>query len=70
MYQEVVAEKQKLVHTLESLTAGLILINQHGRISQMNAQARHMFDVVPDTLDPIHKPFPDVIKARDNALPS
>ncbi len=61
MYQEAVEEKQKLVHTLESLTAGLILINQHGRISQMNAQARQMFDVGPDQ-DPLHKPFVDVIK--------
>jgi PAS domain S-box-containing protein len=64
MYQEVVAEKQKLVHTLESLTAGLILINQHGRISQMNAQARQMFGV-PDTLDPLHKMFPDIIKDEE-----
>src|SRR5947207_1237778 len=31
MFQEVVEEKQKLVHTLESLTAGLVLVNQHGR---------------------------------------
>jgi two-component system phosphate regulon sensor histidine kinase PhoR len=60
MYQEVVEEKQKLVHTLESLTAGLILINQHGRIGQMNAQARAMFKVA-DKDNPIGKPFPDVI---------
>lgn len=61
MYQEVVQEKQKLVHTLESLTAGLILINQHGRISQINAQARSMFGII-DGQDPIHKPFDAVIK--------
>ncbi len=61
MYQEVVQEKQKLVHTLESLTAGLILINQHGRISQINAQARAMFGV-KDGSDPLHKPFSDVIE--------
>ncbi len=61
MYQEVVQEKQKLVHTLESLTAGLILINQHGRISQMNAQARIMFSI-KDGNDPLHKPFTDVIQ--------
>ena len=61
MYQEVVEEKQKLVHTLESLTAGLILINQHGRISQMNAQARSMFGIGADQ-DPLHKPFVDIIQ--------
>lgn len=42
-FQEIVEEKQKLVHTLESLTAGLLLIGHNGRISQMNAQARAMF---------------------------
>ena len=60
MYQEVVEEKQKLVHTLESLTAGLVLINQHGKIGQMNAQARAMFNV-RDGQNPIGKPFQDVI---------
>ena len=61
MYQEAVQEKQKLVHTFESLTAGLILINQHGRISQINAQARLMFGI-DDSQDPLHRPFVDVIK--------
>lgn len=64
MYQEVVEEKQKLVHTLESLTAGLILINQHGRIGQMNAQARAMFSIA-DGDDPLHKPFEQVIKHEE-----
>lgn len=61
MFQEVVEEKEKLVHTLESLTAGLLLINQHGNIGQMNAQARVMFEV-PAGTDPIGKPFADIIK--------
>ncbi len=61
MFQEIVEEKQKLVHTLESLTAGLILVNHQGKLSQMNAQARAMFGV-PDTQDPIGKPYADVIK--------
>jgi two-component system phosphate regulon sensor histidine kinase PhoR len=61
MYQEVVEEKQKLVHTLESLTAGLILINQHGKIGQMNAQARAIFNVGDDN-NPIGKTYESVIK--------
>lgn len=59
-YQEVVEEKQKLVHTLESLTAGLVLITHRGRIGQMNAQARAMFQVAPDT-NPLGKPYDEVI---------
>ena len=61
MFQEVVEENQKLVHTLESLTAGLLLINHLGRIGQMNAQARTMFGVRGGE-NPIGQPFLDVIK--------
>jgi two-component system phosphate regulon sensor histidine kinase PhoR len=63
VFQELVEEKQKLVHTLESLTAGLILVNQHGRISQMNAQARAMFGV-PPSADPHGRPLSDFIQDR------
>jgi two-component system phosphate regulon sensor histidine kinase PhoR len=61
MFQEVVKEKEKLVHTLESLTAGLLLINQHGRIGQMNAQARAMFEV-PKGTDPVGHMLDEFVK--------
>jgi signal transduction histidine kinase len=61
MFQEVVEERQKLVHTLESLTAGLILVNTHGRIGQMNAQARAMFGIEEEA-HPVGKLYSDVIK--------
>lgn len=61
MFQEVVEEKEKLVHTLESLTAGLIFINQHQRIGQMNTQARAMF-AIPQNSDPIGKPITETIQ--------
>ncbi len=64
MFREVIEEKQKLVHTLESLTAGLLLINQYGRIGQMNAQARAIFGIEPSH-NPIGKPFAEVIKNED-----
>ena len=64
MFQEVVEEKQKLVHTLESLTAGLLLINSHGYISQMNAQARTMFNVSAHA-NPIGKPLEEIVKQED-----
>ena len=64
MFQEVVEEKQKLVHTLESLTAGLILVNQHQRIGQVNGKARAMFSV-PDDVDPIGKPYTEIVRHEE-----
>ncbi|MCX6380953.1 MAG: ATP-binding protein [Armatimonadetes bacterium] len=63
MFQEVVAEKEKLVQTLESLTAGLLLINQKNRVVQMNAHARQMF--VEGGVDPLNRPFTDVIQHEE-----
>ncbi len=65
MYQEVVAEKQKLAHTLESLTVGLLLINQQGRIGQMNAQARELFNLNSE-MNPIGKPYDQVIQHKQS----
>ena len=59
MFQELVEEKEKLVHTIESLYAGLMLVNERGRVMQMNARARQIFNVVND---PSGKNFHDVLK--------
>lgn len=61
IFQELIEEKQKLVHTLESLTAGLLLINQRGRIGQMNAASRAIFGI-KEHENPLGKPFEEVIK--------
>ena len=61
IFQEMYEEKQKLVHTLESLTAGLVLVNQRGRIGQMNAQARAMF-AIESSAEPIGKLMEQVIR--------
>lgn len=61
IFQDLVEEKQKLVHTLESLTAGLLLVNQRGRIGQINAAARTMFGI-KETENPVGKPYEDFIK--------
>ncbi len=66
MFQEVVEERQKLVHTLDSLTSGLVLVNSHGRISQMNAQARAMFGV-KEGFNPNGVPFEELIKHEQTA---
>jgi signal transduction histidine kinase len=61
IFQEMYEEKQKLVHTLESLTAGLVLVNQRGRIGQMNAQARAMFEI-ENGEEPIGKSMEQVVR--------
>jgi|YelNatPaOPRAMG01_1025707.scaffolds.fasta_scaffold14734_4 PAS domain S-box-containing protein len=58
MFQELVEEKEKLVHTIESLYAGLMLVNETGRIMQMNARARQIFNV---SNDPSGKHFREVL---------
>ncbi len=58
LYQAILEEKEELVHTIESLRAGLLLVNQNGRINQMNAAARRVFGLGPDVLG---KPYQDVI---------
>ncbi len=59
MFQEIIEEKEKLVHTIESLHAGLLLVSDSGKIMQMNARARQMFDIEED---PINLNFESVIK--------
>ncbi|MDI6829114.1 MAG: ATP-binding protein [Armatimonadota bacterium] len=43
IYREFVAEKEDLEHIIESVYAGLLMVNKDGRITQMNASARAMF---------------------------
>lgn len=43
LYREVVEEREELLQTFESLTAGLILLSTEGKINQMNATARAIF---------------------------
>ncbi len=64
MYRDLVEEKEKLVHTIESLYAGLLLIGSKGNLMQMNARARQIFNV---RVDPIGRQYDDVI-AHEKAL--
>jgi len=59
LYREVVEEREDLLQTFESLTAGLLLISPDGRVAQANASARYIFQLKPES---IGKGFPDVIK--------
>lgn len=58
LYREVVEEREELLQTFESLTAGLILVSMEGKISQMNASARAIFGFPSDV---IGKPYQDVL---------
>jgi two-component system phosphate regulon sensor histidine kinase PhoR len=64
LYREVLEEREELLQTFESLTAGLILVSPEGRISQMNASARTIFGLThPDqkATDVLGKQYSDVI---------
>ncbi len=64
MFRELVEEKEKLVHTIESLYAGLLLIGSSDRVMQMNARARQIFNV---SSDPVGHPYAEVIR-HDKAV--
>lgn len=62
LYREVVQEREELLQTFESLTAGLLLVSPEDRLSQMNATARAIFGVSPDA---IGQKVGDVIRHED-----
>jgi len=47
MYREVVQEKQELLHTIDSLYAGLLMVGNNGRLLQINPSARAILGVAP-----------------------
>lgn len=48
LYREVVEEREELLQTFESLSAGLILVSAEGRLSQINTAARAIFGLAAD----------------------
>lgn len=62
LYREVVEEREELLQTFESLSAGLVLVSPEGRISQMNASARAVFGVDGDV---VGKQYVDVIRVPE-----
>lgn len=45
MYREVVQEKQELIHTIDSLYAGLLMVGTTGKIVQINPSARSILGI-------------------------
>jgi len=60
LFREVLEEKEELEHIIESVYAGLIMVNRDGRIMQINASARGMFS--PPSTDVLGKPYYEVIE--------
>ena len=54
VYREVVQEKQELLHTIDSLYAGLLMVGNNGRLLQINPSARAILGIAP------HLPLIDV----------
>ncbi len=61
VFQEVVQEKQELIHTIESLYIGLVVIGTNHRILQINPSARLILKLGEDTA-PVGKPYSSVIE--------
>jgi len=58
LYREVLEEREELLQTFESITSGLLLVSPEGKISQMNAYARGIFDLEQDV---VGKDFREVL---------
>ncbi len=72
LYREVVEEREELLQTFESLSAGLVLVSPEERLSQINATARAIFGLDASSigrLAPEEIKNPDfheaVLEARD-----
>jgi two-component system phosphate regulon sensor histidine kinase PhoR len=50
LYREVVEEREELLQTFESLSAGLVLVSPEGRLSQINGSALAIFQLDPDSV--------------------
>ncbi len=68
MYREVVQEKQELLHTIDSLYAGLLMVGNNGRLLQINPSARTILGIAPQ-LPLIDVPYDKAIQdARVRAI--
>ncbi len=77
LYREVVEEREELLQTFESLTAGLLLVSPEGRLSQINASARAIFGLGSETVgtaihesihhDDLHALIAEAIKGAEGA---
>lgn len=70
LYREVIEEREELLQTFESLSAGLILVSPEGRLSQINATARALFGLSAESIGKILAdlvPIPDLHEVLNSA---
>lgn len=65
MFREVVEEKEELEHIIESVYAGLLMVNREGRIMQANASARTMFGIEGKDIGRLYYEMIEDPKAKD-----
>jgi len=75
LYREAVQEKQELIHTIDSLMAGLLLVGSNGRMLQINPSARAILNINPNHMligVPYNRAIPNerVRNLLENALVS
>ncbi len=65
MFREVVEEKEELEHIIESVYAGLLMVNREGRIMQANASARSIFGIEGKDIGRLYYEIIEDPKAKD-----
>lgn len=63
LYREVVQEKQELIHTIDSLYAGLLMVGTQGRLVQINPSARDILEIDPHA-PLIGQPYQSVVPSE------
>lgn len=59
MYREILEEKEELESIIESVYAGLVMINKSGKVMQMNASARSMLGI--NDPEVVGKAYQDIV---------
>ncbi len=62
LFREVVQEKEELEHVIESVYSGLVMVNNNGRIMQLNSSARVMLEI--DGTEKLVGDFREIIKVK------
>ncbi len=76
MYREVVEEKEELISTIDSLSAGLVMVNRRGRVTLVNTSAQHIFSATEEaaegknytefiTIEPVRELFTKALESQE-----
>ncbi len=76
MYREVVEEKEELISTIDSLSAGLVMVNRRGRVTLVNTSAQHILNATEEategknytdviTIEPVRELFTKALESQE-----